>query len=194
MPTEGPAKTNRETWLDWLPEGGRTPELLTRDEVIGRVRARDAEVSTSDLRYWEYAGVLPRPVRRWHQGATRAVYPDFAVSAIVEVRRLQDSRIPLDQIGQRVRERTRTIVFLTHGPPPSAEPSDEEIDQFTAAWVRHAHDDAIPTAALIDEVQRLAERRARLTGAPIERAELRLTDAHGKRVSYPLSIKPTESR
>lgn len=188
MPAEDSTKPKPETWLDWLPPGASEPEFLTRDEVLARLQERGVDVSTSDLRYWEYEGVLPRPTRRRHQGATRVVYPRFAVPVIADVRRRQQSRIPLNQIGPEVRSRGRFLVALTAGDPST----EEGLAQVVAA-MDHAFDDAVPTHNLVDEVKRLADRREKLTGIPVKHAELRFTDANGKRVTYPISITPSDS-
>ncbi|MDP9470571.1 MAG: hypothetical protein M3Q71_07875 [Chloroflexota bacterium] len=189
MSGETTPKAKPETWLDWLPAGAPEPELLSRDEVLARLQERGVDVSSSDLRYWEYAGVLPRPIRRWHQGATRAVYPGFAVPLIADIRRRQRSRVPLDQIGPQIRERGRFMVALSVGGDPS---TDEGLARLFAA-MDHALDDARPTPALIDEVGRLVERRERLTGIPIKHVELRVTDARGKSVTYPIPPRPVDS-
>ncbi|HEV2107659.1 MAG TPA: hypothetical protein VGR16_05305, partial [Thermomicrobiales bacterium] len=75
---DAPAKQNRATWLDVLPEG--TPPLdidsfLTRDEVVEELTEQGVDVDAGTLVYWERIGLLPRPIRRHRGGAPRALYP-----------------------------------------------------------------------------------------------------------------------
>lgn len=99
------AKTRRETWLDWKTEGQRfeAGPPITRDELVEKVRALGFRVSSDDLRFWETSGILPSAVKRWHEGATRAVYPQWMVAAVVSLRDYQGKGLSLDEIAQRLR-------------------------------------------------------------------------------------------
>ncbi len=103
MPTEAPAKPKQQTWLDLLPQGTPEPLLITRDELIGALRERGVDVNEVTLVYWEREGILPRPIRRRHAGAPRALYPVYAINAVEHLRQLQDAGRTLDQIAPLMR-------------------------------------------------------------------------------------------
>ncbi len=100
MPTT--AKENRATWFDDVPEYIQdypVEGLYTREEVIGSLANRGVDVNEVTLVFWEKQGILPRPVRRWRDGAPRALYPPWAVDAIVHLRNLQAHGRTLEQIA-----------------------------------------------------------------------------------------------
>jgi len=174
MPTENGAKP--ETWRDWLPAGGPEPDrLYTRDQVLDLARGMRAEVSTSDIRYWEQVGVLPRPVRRWHEGAVRAVYPLLIAYLIKELRRLQRYE-GLSLAEARPRLRTYARMWLT----------------YDAAYAQR---DRVPEDLslgpnLAGELERLANEWAELAGVPVDRVEVHVIGTSGRATKYPLPIAP----
>jgi len=91
--TVTPGVTSKASWRDWLPEGAPEPpddQLITRAELLERLRGVfRTNLSERTLQLWEAAGILPGPVRRWHDGATRALYPMWIVylAAIAEIDR-----------------------------------------------------------------------------------------------------------
>ncbi len=103
-PTEGATgRGKRRTWEDGLPESLtylQNPDLYyTRDEVLGVLRDRGIDVDEVALVYWEKAGILPHAVRRWRDGAPRALYPPWAVDAIAHLRELQAKGRKLSDIA-----------------------------------------------------------------------------------------------
>jgi len=95
-----------ETWLDliWHQAPPDLPEppadaLLTRDQFLTELDRRGVELSEANLVRWEQLHLLPRPVRRWHNGATRAVYHPRLVDQAEGVRVLLDSGYSRDQIA-----------------------------------------------------------------------------------------------
>ena len=107
-----PATTNgtkpqappKETWADWQSPASPEPEpLLTRAELVERVRADGFDVTERVLAYWEHSGVLPRAVRRWRDGKPAALYPQWAVSAVVTIRIMQTAGESLDLIRCAIR-------------------------------------------------------------------------------------------
>jgi hypothetical protein len=117
------ASTERETWADIVPDVD-TYEHVTADELLDYVEEilhphislppGDAlsisappsatAVTLDTLRYWQKIGVLPHPVRRWHNGATRSLYPKVpAAMAMIDVLSLQDDGFTLQQIAPRLR-------------------------------------------------------------------------------------------
>ena len=100
MPTT--AKENRATWFDDVPDYLRdmpVEGLYTREDVLGSLQDRGVDVNEVTLVFWEKTGILPRPVRRWRDGAPRALYPPWAVDAIAHLRALQAQGRTLDQIA-----------------------------------------------------------------------------------------------
>jgi hypothetical protein len=102
MPAETTAKPKRETWLDLLPAGVPRPELLTRGELLEELHRRGADVSEIALINWEKRRFVPRAVRSRRDGSPVALYPPYAVPAIAQVRKLQDSGRPLEEIAARI--------------------------------------------------------------------------------------------
>jgi len=105
-----------ETWRAWLPPGAPEPplaELLTRADILDWLDRRRLAVRENDLRFWEARGVLPRPWRKWRDGAARALYPAWYPVLVRELRRLQRDGYPLAEIGPRLREYLRTDPYLT---------------------------------------------------------------------------------
>lgn len=100
---------NQETWVDWMPPGSPEPEgLLTRDELVDRLRRRGVDVTARTLAHWESVGALPRAVRRWRDGAPRALYPEWIVGLAAQVRDLaQHEGLSLREVGQHLRSQAQ---------------------------------------------------------------------------------------
>ncbi len=113
-----PVRT-RETWVDWMPPGSPMPELLSHDELLKALHDRGVDVSPVALEHWRKSGVLPRPVRRWHDGATRPVYPIWLVGAITHLRQLQEAGKSLEEITPIMRSWAASTVSWRD---PLAEP------------------------------------------------------------------------
>lgn len=95
----------RETWREWLPPARVDPRpLLTRAQLVERLRADGVQVEEADLRYWEYEGILPRAVRQRHEGATRAVYPIWFADLVQHLRTLQGGGYELREIARMLRD------------------------------------------------------------------------------------------
>lgn len=115
-----PNAARRDTWTDWFPDANEK-EQVTLDELITQwvePRLGDGEeVSPDTVRYWQRVGVLPQPVKRWHEGATRALYPaPYAFLAIFAVLDLQDMGFTLQQIGGRLRRRFKSWSIRSDDP------------------------------------------------------------------------------
>jgi DNA-binding transcriptional MerR regulator len=107
MPAEAAEKPNDQTWIDWLEPKERDSLALitTRDELLTRLERLNIDVKLSDLRYWEYEGILPRPVRKWDPDvkAMRAYYPMQMVAVIFALRELQAAGLQLRDIAPALR-------------------------------------------------------------------------------------------
>ena len=184
-------KGARETWLAWLPPGTATPaELLTRDELLARLGRWDVDASESDLRYWEYVGALPRPVRRWHRGATRAVYPSWYPALVRQLRALQRGGLRLEEIGPRLRAHMRLLLTRpADGEPDTADAIDRRLRQHAPAWAS-APEHIAMTAELVAALEEFAQLHERFRDVPVARVEVHVIGADGRAVRYPLPIAP----
>jgi DNA-binding transcriptional MerR regulator len=196
MPAESsdPSVRKKGTWRDWIPAGSPEPDrLLTRDELIaalGRVSpVGKANTSTAltealtsrlaitenALRYLEQQGAFPAPTRQWHDGATRAVYPSWALPLLQTVRVLQLQGRDLAEIRAWTRAAAPTLA-QDHTPPPL--PTAAPTDPLTAILRRELH--------------RLAHRHARLTGDAITGVEIRLVGGDGRATTYHVDIESVD--
>jgi len=188
MATEAPTKPKRETWRDWMPDGSAEPErLFTRDEVVAMIEGRHvagtSPVSAGDLRYWEGLGILPHPIRRWHDGAGRALYPSWHALFAQQVRLLQRSGYSLDEIKPRIRALAR--IRLGYGTADVDEAIQGNAPHPTAPEDIHLWRD------LVEELERLARWRAHLTGTPTVRVEVHVIGADGRATRYQLPVAPS---
>lgn len=102
-----------DTWQRWQAPGAPDVRQLTREEMIAELTRYHVHppVEISDLRYWEYWGVLPRPVRRAAVEGGRAVarYPVWVVTLIMALRHLQADGVTLEEIGPLLRIEARRV-------------------------------------------------------------------------------------
>jgi hypothetical protein len=156
------ATTERaEAWTDW---GGPEPAaLLTRDEIVTQLQALGVDADGDTVRYWESVGALPRSIKRWHEGATRAVYPDWAVPLVLSLRELQDAGLALAEIGPVLREIHELAV------------TDQEPDQpFTEALTDKVLDE-LSGRVLYEPARRFHQAYERLTGNTVDHLRVDLT-------------------
>jgi len=100
--TDTSGKTAKPTWLDWHPEGAPLPPLLSHDELLEALRERGIDISPYTLEHWRRNGILPRPVRRAHEGAVRPVYPHWYVAAVTHIKQRQSDGRGLDEIRDAI--------------------------------------------------------------------------------------------
>jgi len=165
--------TDEGTWEDWMPPGMRRPvddELLTRAELVERLRQMNVAVTNRTLVHWETRGALPRPVRRWYRGATRATYAPWVAEAAAQVPRLRREGLSFPEIGERLR----------------AAPAERRLASADAATVEAtatATVDATPTAPsdadLEGSLAAFAQRYYAVSGIPVAAIEVRVTGANG---------------
>jgi hypothetical protein len=183
MPTAtAPPRAKRETWRDWMVPGTPEPtDLITRDEVIERLHDRGVSVTPRTLANWESIGATPRPIRRWRDGAPRALYPAWVVDIAAQVPgMLRHEGIPLHDVGSDLRQQIwppDAVVMLPDGSRLGG--------VFRAARPKPL-EEATDTA-----IKLLTERYLRATGLHITRIEIRVTDERG--VSIEGSFNPTET-
>ena len=120
-PAKTPTKPERETWQAWWSETIDPSELLTREEVLSQLEQDGVIVSTEDLRNWQRIGAIPFAVRRWHDGAVRALYHPGMPTVIRMLRDLQAHGEKMAEIRATLRAtfRDKTLPFIIS--PPVAE-------------------------------------------------------------------------
>ena len=189
MPTaEAPVKQKHETWRDWLPPNEPEPPLLTRAQVLARLESWRLDVTERDLRFWEAKGVLPRPVRRSHGGAVRAVYPDWYPPLVREVRRLQRFGFSLDRIRRKTRAFARYTMDINDDP---GNPLDDEILEHRIGIVIEGPEDVRLPDAAVEGLRQLARWHERITGVPTDQVIAFVVDAEGNQTRYGLPIAET---
>ncbi len=97
-------KLGPELWAEWFPEPDEDQQGTIGDLLAYLARIDAGDVTADNIRYWQKAGVIPSPVKRWHDGATRGVYPiTSAALTIAELLELKRLGYTLDQIRPRLR-------------------------------------------------------------------------------------------
>ena len=184
MAANAPTTPKPSTWRDWMPAGAPEPEeLLTRDELLARLKAWRVDATEADLRFWEYSGVLPRPIRRWHNGAVRALYPDWFPHLVRELRRLQRREgLTLGEIATRLLVHARISLAL------STDATDEEIR--ASRNYPQTPEDITLWPTLVEDLERLARWWEHLSGASTDRVEVHVVGTNGRATKYPLPIAP----
>jgi len=194
--TTAPAtRKKRETWLDWWfsdrPEAKTLDEmrrlgvaLVTRDELVEHVRARGADVRADNIRSWEHLGILPQGVRRWHNGATRTLYPDtYMVPLILRLRELQRVGVPLAAIAPELRDQflresmTRKIV------------DDAEATEVKKEAIRSLLRRGLP-GYIVDALSTVASFWESANASPTVRMDLSIHSEEGTHVDYSLHRTP----
>jgi len=109
-------KSKRETWREWINVGRlmEPKQLMTRSEIVSKLQSEGVDVSERTLGYWEKIGVLPHPVREWHEGAVRAIYPAFTADAVRYVRHRQGAGWALEKIALEMPDWFRNAAMLPH--------------------------------------------------------------------------------
>jgi DNA-binding transcriptional MerR regulator len=203
MSINTPPKSKRETWRDWLPAEIPSPpddQLFTRDELLHLLHqgaahlgnpsgsqfsndlATRVALTTNELRYLESEGVLPRPIRRWHKGAVRALYPVWVVHLVTHIRGLQLSGFALAEIRPWAREH---IAAIARGEPVTDRPTQTSSPTHTS-----------PTALPVTvrrELRRLARAHERVVGVETARVEVRVTSITGHTTTYEVPLTDDET-
>ncbi len=167
MPTDQKEATapSRETWVDWIPAGWFGPsdeELITRDELLNRARALGADIHPRTLQILENQGLVPRPVRRWHDGAVRALYAPWVVDLTLRAYERRRGRWPLDRALEDVRGAVKNAMFVY------------AMDRWGGRGI---------PLEFMEQLRELADRQTAITGTPIVSAEIRFLDESGRVVA-----------
>ena len=107
----GPPK---QTWRDWLPAGEPpTPddELITRGELLARLRDVDVDLTARTLQSWEQLGIMPRPIRLRRDGGNWSFYAPWVVYIGRFAAMLKVQGIPLEAISERTRWMVPSAIY-----------------------------------------------------------------------------------
>lgn len=167
MTATAPAKAPpKETWRDWQPVDAPDPYEYTQPVLLERLRDRaGVNVSANNLRYWQTVGAIPYPVRRQHDGAVRAFYPDWLLNLIPQLMRLQQNGDSWESIAAKMRELARQYAF----------------PQVTLTVVgRNVESEQAATAKLDAAIRAFIEWHEQVTGTSITHADIRFFDADNR--------------
>lgn len=157
-------KRRQQTWLDWIPEGWPAPadeELIGREELLDRVeREFGIEIRPRTLQELEQQGLTPRPIRKWHEGATRALYAPWVV----------------DLVGRGYLRRGRGNV------EDAIEEVRAAVPQVIALYGHEVWEGKTIPMAFMDTLTEFAEVQERRLGVSIPFAEIRFLDEEGNPV------------
>lgn len=170
-------EVKRENVLDWLPPElhGALGHLLTRDEVIEHLKRRHVEVNAGNIRSWEHIGILPLGIRRWHEGATRTLYPTASIYAILKIKELQALGLSLADTRPEVRR-----FFIAVAIDQAADITPE------VKFRLRSNLDLRPPDRVIQALSGLADFHEAVWGDPIARMRVELFDESGRSSAYPL--------
>lgn len=84
-------------FLEYLELQGGDPELVTKSELISRVRAAGYPVSDRQLTFYVTEGLLPRSVR---VGSRAGAYPAIVVQLLKWILRARDGGIPIEALKE----------------------------------------------------------------------------------------------
>lgn len=170
------AAVGRQAWRDWLPAEAAEPapdDLLTRDELIARLKDEGIQVSAYDLGNWQRAGAIPHGLRRWHDGAPAVLYPPGMVEVVRRVRDLQAQGHKLRHIGPQIRATAARDAAHVHGE-----------DEATVARTLADIDDLLAPA--IEASEAYARRYQERHGARLVPTAIAFRDEDGREYAYPL--------
>lgn len=171
--TDTIGKAGRETWADWIravnprfdEDDEEAVHLQPLDDLLAELNDllphEEDKVDAVTIRYWQREGILPYPIKRWHNGATRSLYPfPAAFQLILHIRGLQKEGYTLQQIVPRLRGHLAAL----YDPGPMG--------------LRPAIDDAV-------------REREKITGRPAKEVIVTFVDSEGWRVEYRFPIEQT---
>ena len=104
----------RVTWRDWLPAGEPpTPddELITRGELLARLRDVNVDLTARTLQSWEQLGIMPRPIRLRRDGGNWSFYAPWVVYIGRFAAMLKAQGTPLEAIGERTRRMVPSAIY-----------------------------------------------------------------------------------
>jgi len=153
-----------ETWRDWLPEqlrDGAEHDLITRQELLATLRDQyGISMTGRTLQNWEVEGWIPRPTRRWSEGAVRALYPSWMPQFVVAARSAKS-------------------LLARHQPPVDPRPYLEALARAFAIKTASDIDMPVFLAGLEEALEPFIERYETAGGLRPRQVEIRLYDELG---------------
>jgi len=204
-------RATEDDWRVWQAEDAPDPPLLTRTEVLALVerwKVVQPPVDERTLRYWEKQGLVPRPMRSYHAGATRSRYPSWVADLIAIIRLEQRAGRKLAELGPMVRQQAHRLSLLLprhpFPPQPTVPPSLVERLGLVSDGPRL---EPLPTCdpptlpgfitdGVVDALKLALRQQCRLHGFETTRITVRLADVVGRELVYSfpvpdwLAIKP----
>lgn len=184
---------SKGTWKDWEHPDVPEPGLLTRDELVETLIRLGVEVEERRLRFWEAEGVLPAPIRRRLNGATRALYPTWQINLIFALRQFQERGYALPDLPPLMRKLAYYLSLVEEmmtsqaGDGLNESWRMEELDP--AAFTGEADlRRAVLGGSLGSQIAPWAAWYFERTGVAIASVELVLTDAQGRRMVTPVPL------
>jgi len=154
-----------ETWVDWVPHGWLAPtdeQLITRDELLKRAHEFGVEIHPRTLQQLENHGYMPRPVRRWHNGAVRALYAPWVVDLAIRAYTRRRGKWSPEAIQADVRDAVKSAMTLN------------DMDTWEGRGI---------PMEFIRQLNELADRQATKSGEPIASVEVRFVGVNGRTVA-----------
>ncbi|MGW6507735.1 MerR family transcriptional regulator [Streptomyces niveus] len=84
-------------FLEYLQLQDGEPDLVTKSELIARVRAEGYSVSDRQLTFYVTEGLLPRSVR---VGSRAGAYPSIVVELVTWILRFRDGGLPIEALKE----------------------------------------------------------------------------------------------
>jgi hypothetical protein len=184
MRTTTETEARRETWRDLLPPEVPDPsDLMTSGELLAELNRRRLDVDADTLRLWIRRRILPAPLRRRHEGATRALYHPAYLLAVHTLRFRQGHGERLDELRPHVRR--AFLEFLLKDLTP-----EQQAAGLLAAEAR-AYDPPL-TRDAEEALRHQSWVREQTTGVPTRRIEVAIVGTDGRRTRY--TLEPVADR
>jgi len=164
---QGETKPTRQTWQEWVPGAPAHPDdlpLLTRQEVLATTERLGVTPAVDErtLRYWEAAGIVPRPTLDYTSRGARAKYPWWMPDLLWHVRRYQEMGMSIEQLRKRIPAEARLLSCKPFPrkpfprPHPQEPPSYETVEQralrkFLATLGDRPHEPSLPRVKVGDK-------------------------------------------
>ncbi len=128
-----PPPAGRKKWRDYEPPDAPPRKcLLTREQLLEHLAwwwGLEPPVKESNLRFWEYHGILPAAVRQSHHGATRAVYPLWMSTLVATLRLYQSGGRRLDELAPLLAAEAQKLAREDDPPDLEVRPDEPFVPQ-----------------------------------------------------------------
>jgi hypothetical protein len=159
--------------------------LLTKTQVLDELRAAGHDIPVRTFEDWAAAGLIPRGLRRWHDGRAASLWPRWVVDLALFAIGLRTAGRSLAEARDEIRAVDwPTVRSTTIAPPANRQDAQSRFD---------AYQDALGDLEAV--LERLAALQERITGSPVVTVQVRFINAQGDRVEHAMPLAPlvTES-